>query len=250
MQIAYAHFPKNPKISEPQHLKEEKEFNLIIETLINEGVSFSTRFIKDQNARARYQKLILEASQKITQEIQSGAITLAEGAQKASRLRNEYLELVRNMTSDIAQAVARFKKPKGYAFGSLVEYYSTKIFQRPFEALSFDTERNSVFKAILEASGRSNSHFSTFAQILGKLGTALAVVSFSVMVYHICESEDKWGTAIQDGTGIALGTAASGIGGWAGTICGPGAIICVPLGVLIGGFLGAYGTDLLFQWRL
>lgn len=59
-------------------------------------------------------------------------------------------------------------------------------------------------------------------------------------------ADGKLQAVARQGTGIALGSALSIVGEWAGLACGPGAVICVPLGVFVGGACGAIAADYFF----
>jgi hypothetical protein len=229
--------------------KQIREFDRVINEFINEGLNFGFRFINDYRARLRYEHLVKEAAKQIQNEVSLGRISLEEGAMRAAALRNDYIHLVRDVSSDIGRELAKFHKKTDSAFSLLLNKYSKKLFVSNFSELTFDTQRRSVFLAILESASASSKPLSSFNRFLGHTGRVLTVVSIAVVIYHICASEDKWMTGLQEGTGFALGSMLAMGGGWAGMFCGPGAIICVPLGVFIGGILGAYGAEYLFLWK-
>jgi hypothetical protein len=163
--------------------------------------------------------------------------------------RNLFMEFARDLSSEIGKVIAVEVKKEGRTFDSLLNRYSNRLFSRNFNQLQYDSQRQQVFMTILERAGHSNRWFSDMAQLLGKVGKSFIFVSIACAIYHICESNDKFRTASQEGTAWTLGAMLAMAGGSAGTFCGPGAVVCVPLGVFIGGILGSLGADYLFHWR-
>ena len=64
-------------------------------------------------------------------------------------------------------------------------------------------------------------------------------------MYNILSAEDKVAASVREGATLGGGVlAGAGGGAAAGWICGPGAPVCVGIGVFVGGALGALGVDL------
>lgn len=61
-------------------------------------------------------------------------------------------------------------------------------------------------------------------------------------------AEDKVEAIAREGSVFAGGLAGGYAGGAAGLACGPGAIVCVPLGVFLGGVLGSWGGEVAFSY--
>lgn len=81
------------------------------------------------------------------------------------------------------------------------------------------------------------------------LGRGLLVVTIGVAVYNIATAEDKIKATGREGVIVGGGFAGGAAGGaMAGLACGPGAPVCVTVGVFVGGALGALGADLAFGW--
>jgi hypothetical protein len=84
---------------------------------------------------------------------------------------------------------------------------------------------------------------------LSRVGRGLLVTTLACAVYNVATSEDKPRAATREGMAIGGGFIGGAVGGAvAGMACGPGAPICVTLGVFVGGALGALGADLSFDW--
>lgn len=81
------------------------------------------------------------------------------------------------------------------------------------------------------------------------LGRGFLFVTLAVAVYNIVTAEDKVEATAREGVILGGGFVGGAAGGAvAGLACGPGAIICVTVGVFVGGALGAMGADLSFGW--
>jgi hypothetical protein len=87
------------------------------------------------------------------------------------------------------------------------------------------------------------------ARRFSKLGQGFLVVTIGVAVYNIALAEDKVKATAREGVIIGGGFAGGAAGGAvAGLACGPGAPICITVGVFVGGALGALGADCTFGW--
>ena len=77
----------------------------------------------------------------------------------------------------------------------------------------------------------------------------MIIFSLAVSVYNVATAEDKAKAAVNEGVVIGGGFAGGAAGGAvAGLACGPGAPVCVTIGVFVGGALGAFGADLAFDF--
>ncbi len=75
------------------------------------------------------------------------------------------------------------------------------------------------------------------------------VVTLGIAVYNVAVAEDKGKAVAHEGVVLGGGFAGGAAGGaLAGLACGPGAPVCVTLGVFVGGALGAMGADVSFGW--
>lgn len=85
--------------------------------------------------------------------------------------------------------------------------------------------------------------------IYSKLGRGLLVATIGVAIYNIAIAEDMVTATAREGVIIGGGFAEGAAGGAvAGLTCGPGALVCVTIGVFVGGALGALGADFTFGW--
>nr|MDC2855380.1 hypothetical protein [Ningiella sp. W23] len=110
-------------------------------------------------------------------------------------------------------------------------------------------QKNQVYLEIIESSGRPRPAVNSAAQKYTKLGRGLLLVTLGVAVYNIAVADDKAKATAREGVVIGGGFAGGAAGGvLAGLACGPGAPVCVTVGVFVGGALGALGADVSFGW--
>jgi hypothetical protein len=130
---------------------------------------------------------------------------------------------------------------------ALLERYSLRLFQKEFAKLS-TVEQDAVFLEIARAAGRPNPKFTGVATKLGKAGKGLIIISIALAVYSVSTSDRPGREAVKQGSTAGVGFLGSLAGGaTAGLFCGPGAPICVGVGVFVGGLAFALGADFAFD---
>lgn len=222
-------------------------FEETVTALQSEMLNFAQRFIKDADVRAAYVQKAEDASRELLQAVDEGAITPMQAASDAQALRNALLDSARIKSSDIGRAAAQAEKATGLSMEALLSKYSRRLFQREFSELA-TAEQDLVYIEIAKAAGRPNPKFTGAAARLGTAGKGLIVISIAVAVYTIGSSDRPGREAVKQGvTGGAGFLAGMGGGALAGLACGPGAPICVGVGVFVGGLFGALGSDFAFD---
>jgi hypothetical protein len=213
-----------------------------------EAIAFAERFIKDAQVRANYVEQAKRFSKEVLKEVEAGKITPQAGALKANEMRNGILDASRINNSDIGRAISEAEKATGKTMLELMEYYAAKLHGKEFSNLSA-AEQDTVFLEIVRASGRPNPKWTATAARFGKVGKGLLVVTIAISVYTIATSDRPGREAAKQGTTVGVGFLGSMAGGAAaGFACGPGAPVCVAVGVFIGGMAFAVGADLTFDW--
>ncbi len=149
------------------------------------------------------------------------------------------MEAARMKSSDIGRAHAEKLKAKGLSLRELEQRYAQKLFKKDFSRLT-KSQRNRVFLEIIESSGRSRPSVTRAAARYGKVAKGLWVLTIGIAVYNVATAENKAEAAAREvvtaGGGVLGGMAG---GAAAGLMCGPGAPVCVTIGVFVGGALGA-----------
>lgn len=223
-------------------------FNTSLTQLESESFNFAARFIQDGTVRRRYVAQIKEFSEDYRHKVDLGKLTPREAAAEVNDLRNAIMEASRFRSSDIGRARAIRLKGTGRTLRELLESYAGLKYRRPFDQLSV-SQQNHVYLEIIEASGRARPSVNVAMARLSRAGRGLLVVTLACAVYNVAASEDMSKAATREGVAIGGGFIGGAVGGAvAGMACGPGAPICVTLGVFVGGALGALGADLSFDW--
>ncbi|MCE5225937.1 MAG: hypothetical protein LLG05_08755 [Porphyromonadaceae bacterium] len=229
----------------------QKQFDVLNKSLHQLEVAtnnFGIRFIKDDAVRCKYNKLAKQMAEDISYEVSSGKISPLQGAEKAQTARNLIMEQIRKITSDLGRAKSKALKPHGRSLGELEEIYASKLFNKSFNALS-EGERNQVWLMIVARSGKPDEAVNMKVRKFGRAGRLFLVFTISVAVYNVASADDKTTAAAREGTALSGGFLGGAAGGaLAGLACGPGAPVCVTIGVFVGGALGAFGAESFFDF--
>jgi hypothetical protein len=242
----------DPRRSRPgqrstRRLDDQSALELSLTFLETEAFNFGKRFIQDSKVRQNYLNVVKRFSNEALDAVARGEISAYEAMTHTHAMRNEILELSRLKSSDLGRAQAEALKATGVTLESLMEKYAQKIYGKAFAQLS-EAERGTVYLAIVESSGRANPRVSLRARRLGMVGKAFWVFTAAVAIYNIATAENKVQATVREGVTIGGGMAGGAAGGAAaGLLCGPGAPVCVAIGVFVGGALGAFGADKLFD---
>lgn len=212
------------------------------------ALNFAHRFINDSKVRSSYIYQTRKLAQEYRTRVNSGTISPEEAAKQVQAIRNQILEAQRLRTSDIGKAIAVKLKKTGLTLAELTEKYAQSKFGKSFSNLS-PTNQNKVYLEIIDSSGKSRPSMNATVNRLSKLGRGFLFVTIGAAVYNIAAAEDKVKATAREGVIVGGGFAGGAAGGAiAGLACGPGAPICVTVGVFVGGALGALGADFTFGW--
>ncbi len=218
-----------------------------LQAVQDEAIDFAQRFIQDEGVRADYVSQAKKFCLEMLEKVENGELTPRQAADQAHDMRNSLLDAGRLKGSDVGRAVAESEKATGLSMEEVLAKYSKRLFQREFSDLS-TAEQDAVFLEIVRASGRPNPRFTGLARNMGKAGKGLLIVSISFAVYNIATSDRPGREAVKEGVGAGTSFLGSLAGGAvAGLACGPGAPICVGVGVFVGGLVFAVGADFAFD---
>lgn len=223
------------------------ELQAAIAGLESSAANFGMRFIPDSMVRSQYNTQAKKLSKEILDEVSSGKITSSQGATKASAMRNVIMDTMRGKTSEISKAYAFNIKTKGKSLSFLEQKYSKQFFNKPFEKIN-STQKNKVWKEIVFSSGRPQTAATNLAKTLGRAGKGFIALTITISVYNIATADDKLKAAGKEGAIIGGGLLGSIAGGaLAGLACGPGAPICVGIGIFVGGVMFAVGSEIAYD---
>lgn len=224
-----------------------KAFEQALSALEAEAFNFGHRFIHDAPVRARYLARIAEMSREMTERLRRGELGAYEAAREAVDLRNALMEMSRLQSSDVGRAYAESLKKTGRTLADRCQHYARQLFSSDFTHLT-PGQQNQVYQAVVQGAGRDLPAVTRKAAKLGPLGKGLLVLTLAIAVYNVATADDKGKAAGKEGVLIG-GGALGGMGGGAlaGLACGPGAPVCVTLGVFVGGVAGALGAEFAFD---
>lgn len=224
-----------------------KAFEQALSALEAEAFNFGHRFIHDAPVRAQYLARIAEMSREMTERLRRGELTAFEAAREAVDLRNGIMEATRLQSSDVGRAYAESLKRTGSTLENQCRRYARKLFSSDFTHLT-PGQQNQVYRAVVEAAGRDRTGVTRNAARLGPAGKGLLVLTLAIAVYNVATADDKAKAAGKEGVLIGGGVLGGmGGGALAGLACGPGAPVCVTLGVFVGGVAGALGAEFAFD---
>jgi len=135
---------------------------------------------------------------------------------------------------------------KGFDF--YLNKYAQQQFGRDFFALS-ETERGSVYYAVIESAGRDNARVTATAARMQVLGKSLILFTAILAVGEIVHAKNKVREAARQGSIIAAGMIGGAAAGAAVSfICGPAEPICAVATVTIGSNLGGMAGQVMFDF--
>lgn len=214
-------------------------------TLEVTAADFSIRFIPDATVRAKYMESARNVSAELREAVKNEKMTMQVAAKQAQEMRNVLMNAMRGQSSDFGAAMASFMKKEGKTLAELEQKYATELFKNNFESLAV-SQKNAVWCKIVEKSGTPQVRVNSAARWMRRAGRGLFALTAIIAVYHIAKSENKLKATAREGAAIGGGLAGSATLGAAGLMCGPAAIACVPLGIFVGGLVGATGADWAF----
>jgi hypothetical protein len=182
-----------------------------LQGLQSDAYAFAQRFINDEKVRADYKASSAAAAREIAAEVQAGKITAHEGAKAANALRNSILDMSRTKLSDLGLVISENAKKAGKTLEYLQTEYARLKFSATFESLGA-SQREAVWREIVDAAGRGNKKFNLGARIAGSAGRGFLVFGLAVTVWHIAEAEDKGRAAAKEVTATAGAGAGAAIG--------------------------------------
>ncbi|WP_241021725.1 hypothetical protein [Burkholderia sp. Ac-20353] len=217
----------------------------------------ATRFaydvIKNEDTRKRYMAHIKEVSDEVRKEVDSGRISVKEGALFCNQTRDQLFVEYRKYTTATGVAEAERLKLKAKGFDYYLDRYAMRDFGKPFSDLA-EVERNKVYYEVIKSAGRPNAGVNARIMKMRAYSTVLILLTAMLAANEVYRAEDKIKELARQGSIIAGGMVGGGVAGfYVSFLCGPAEPICaiatVTLGSTLGGMIG--GTlDELYQMEL
>ena len=219
----------------------------IVDGAIADYVAIATKFgtdaIKDAQTRERYMRHIKEIADQVRQEVDSGNMTVKEGAEYCNQLRDKLFVEYRKYTSAVGVASAESLKLEARGFDYYLNKYAQAEFGKAFSDLS-EQQRGKIYYSVIEAAGRSNANVNVRIRKLQVRGKVLLIVTALLATERIIDAKNKVKEVARQGSIIAGGLLGGGIAGFGVSfICGPAEPICAAAVVLIGTNVGGMAAE-------
>ncbi|NIF81311.1 hypothetical protein F3J20_28700 [Paraburkholderia sp. Cy-641] len=211
------------------------------------GFYFSSSAISDANVRTRYDAGVKRMSEMVQDEVNSGRMTVAEGAEFCNTMRNQIMEETRKVTSAWGLARAQGMKGQGISYEAILDRYANRLFSKPFRSLTSE-EKDQAYYAAIEAAGRSNAKVNAKTARMRTAGKVGLLVTGALAVWAIAGADDKVTETARQGTILKGGMTGAALASMAvGSICGPGAPFCAIAVLIIGSTAAATVTDIAYD---
>ncbi len=225
----------------------QQDLKKALSLLESEALNFAARFMNDPRVRRQYLAGVRNLSEEYLRRVRIGSLSPKAAAEEVSLLRNSIMQASRLKLSDLGCAYSVNAKETGKTLMDLLEHYARKNFKMPFDQLNV-SQQNAVYLDVIESAGRARPSANIMAKRLSRLGRGLLVVTVGIAVYNVATADNTLKATLAEGATLGGGILGGAAGGAvAGLACGPGAPVCVGLGIFIGGALGALGGGFAFD---
>jgi len=211
------------------------------------ATKFGTDAIKDSSTRARYMAHIKEISNQVRQEVDSGNMTVQDGAAYCNQLRDKLFIEYRKYTSAVGVAQAAQLKLNARGFDYYLDRYAQRDFQKDFTDLT-EQERGTIYYEVIKSAGRGNETVNAKIKTLRVRGSVFLVVTAILVTGEVIGAKNKVKELARQGSIIAGGMIGGGIAGFGVSfMCGPAEPLCalalVYIGSNVGGIAGEVAND-------
>jgi len=218
------------------------------------ATTFAANAVSDDKVRQQYVKHIEEISDQVRQEVADDSMTVKEGAEYCSDLRDKLFVEYRKYTSAVGVAKAEKLKLTARGFDYYLNRYAQAQFGKNFDALT-TKERNAVYYTVLRKAGGGNADVTTKVRKL-RISARIAILFTAVLATgEIIAARDRVKEVARQGSIIASGMIGGGLAGFAVSfVCGPAepacAVALVYIGSNLGGMAGEAANDIYQEERL
>jgi len=176
--------------------------------------TFATNAILDDKVRQQYVKHIKEISDQVRQEVADGNMTVKDGAEYCSALRDKLFVEYRKYTSAVGVAKAERLKLTAKGFDFYLNKYAQAQFGKNFDTLTTE-ERNAVYYTVLKKAGGGNADVTTKVRKL-RVSARVAILFTAILATgEVIGAKDKVKEVARQGSIIAGGMIGGGLAGFA-----------------------------------
>jgi ribosomal protein L16 Arg81 hydroxylase len=152
--------------------------------------TFATNAILDDKVRQQYVKHIKEISDQVRQEVADGNMTVKDGAEYCSALRDKLFVEYRKYTSAVGVAKAERLKLTAKGFDFYLNKYAQAQFGKNFDTLTTE-ERNAVYYTVLKKAGGGNADVTTKVRKL-RVSARVAILFTAILATgEVIGAKDK-----------------------------------------------------------
>ena len=236
-----------PLLTRTQREEERQEAITLIEAELD---SFGYQLHHDSKIRAGYNSWIKKEMDQIKSDARRKVFNWEIAARKANEVRNQVMKILRDKSHPVGRAFAESLKKDGVTLNQMI---ARKMVERGWESIPFGelkpVQKERIYKEVVISAAKSRPSVNKKAASMSRFGRGLLLISLAISIHEIAGSENKMQAAAKEAATTASGIAGGVAGGAiAGLACGPGAPVCVTIGMFVGGALAAYATDSLW-WR-
>lgn len=232
-----------------------------VEDILEDFKANAARYAYDNIRNEKLRSAYIDNTKRMSEEVLEDAKTRVadspgqaqdiwkEASERASKMRNDYLNMTRKNINVKAEAFSKMLKEEGLTYPKLLQKYAGE--GRDFAALS-EEEQVAVLQKIVEASGRTNKTINVLSKVFGKLGYAFVIITIGIEIWRVVESQNPVRTAVEDAVTLGFGLGGSIIGEELGAAIGAcggpvGVFIGAILGGIVGGFVASFATQNIFD---
>lgn len=207
------------------------------------ATTFAVNAISDDKVRRQYGKHIREISEQVRQEVANGNMTVKEGAEYCSQLRDKLFIEYRKYTSAVGVAKAEALKLESRGFDYYLNKYAQAQFGKNFDVLT-TKERNAVYYTVLKKAGGANADVTAKVRRLQVSARVAILFTAIIATGEVVGAKDKVKEAARQGSIIAGGMIGGSLAGLAVSfVCGPAEPACAIALVFIGSNLGGMAAE-------
>ncbi len=233
-----------------------EEFEAALTAFVGEASAWAATLEIEGAARDWYVRTIRQEAANLLEQYRSGQISIEEAKDASQYMRAKFLEDARARGTSFGRIIAESLKKEVPHVSYYEDKYALKQFGKEFSELSYQ-EKVTIWEIIVDKSGVANEVVTERAHLARTVARGLFIMSFAIATLEVLTAENRAQEAARQSSIMAGGAAGSLVGGIAGSAvasgaiaglgCGPFAPICATAGVVIGGILGAFGAEFIFD---
>lgn len=212
----------------------------------------------DSRKRVWYGRQIKRISDELLAEARAGRISWEQARLQAHEARGATMKEARAKGTTLGLRLSEMLKEANRSIAEIdAKILADKFGGRSLESLT-EAENRRLLELAIESAGRSRESVNTAARVAGHIGRGVAVLTFAVAAYSVYMADDQVREFARQsallGGGVLGGmaggaTAGAAAGAVVGAATGPGVVIFVAGGILLGGILGSLGAEFAFdEW--